>query len=50
MHINYRRGEDRVFVGLRECGPGSCSFAHRNIRSSFADEKREVWGRATIGA
>ena len=45
MHINYRRGEDRVFVGLREGGPGSCSFAHRNIRSSFADEKREAWGR-----
>lgn len=43
MHINYRRGEDRVFVGLREGGPGACSFAHRNPRSSFAWEKREAW-------
>ena len=41
MHINYRRGEDRVFVGLRD--GGSCAFAYRGRRKSFADEKREVW-------
>lgn len=41
MHINYRRGEDRVSVGLRD--GGSCSFRFRSRRNSFAYAKRQSW-------
>lgn len=43
MHINYRRGEDRVFVGLHD--GGSCSFEFRGRRSSFQWQKRQSWSK-----
>lgn len=41
MHINYRRGETRVSVGLRDGGVCASRIKHR--RKSFAWEKAASW-------